>query len=53
MWDARVVELEKETALLQQAAARRPASGQREKELEKRLRSLSEQLRAKQVLEDS
>lgn len=49
LWDARVAELERETALVQQATTRWPASGQREKEVEKRLRSLSEQLRAKQV----
>eukprot|EP00271_Cylindrocystis_brebissonii_P002277 TRINITY_DN12776_c0_g1_i1.p1 TRINITY_DN12776_c0_g1~~TRINITY_DN12776_c0_g1_i1.p1 ORF type:complete len:587 (+),score=182.79 TRINITY_DN12776_c0_g1_i1:105-1865(+) len=47
-WDAKVAALEKELASLQQNSARWPSLGQREQDLERRLRSLNEQLLAKQ-----
>lgn len=46
--DAKVAALEKEFLLHQQSLARWPSSAQREKELERRLRGLNEQLMVKQ-----
>eukprot|EP00250_Pteridium_aquilinum_P000220 c10243_g1_i2 orf=487-1134(+) len=53
MWEAKLVRLEQEWAVLVQNSTRWPSAAQREKELERRLRSLSEQLVTKQMQADA
>ncbi|KAJ7556944.1 hypothetical protein O6H91_05G105500 [Diphasiastrum complanatum] len=48
-WQSKVSTLQEELSFLQQTSSRWPSSVQREKDLERRLRSLTEQLVAKQV----
>lgn len=49
LWEGKLSALEQEWATLLQNSARWPSAAQREKELERRLRNLSEQLVAKQA----
>lgn len=53
LWEDKLATLEQEWAVLLQNSTRWPSAAQREKELERRLRSLSEQLVTKQAQADA